>query len=74
MKKYPLLSYGISRFCIVTILLVLQFIIGLSMLMAEEKERPFILVTPADRNLILEKIETKEWAKSTFLNLQKKNR
>jgi len=51
-----------------SILLFFSFIITLTVY-SQEKERPFILVKTSERNQVLEKIKTQDWAKDIYSKL-----
>lgn len=51
---------------LITAFLLFFLLAGHSPLFAQQKVRPFILVTPAERAKVLEKIETQDWAKSIY--------
>ncbi|MFP4845019.1 heparinase II/III family protein [Winogradskyella sp. PE311] len=52
-------------------LIILMLLVTFKM-SSQDKERPFILVTSEERNQILKKIETQDWAKDIFTELKGK--
>ncbi len=55
--------------CFKKIISLFVLLIGVSGI-SQSKERPFILVTSEERNQILEKIDTQNWAKEIYLDLK----
>ncbi|MBC2844706.1 heparinase II/III domain-containing protein [Winogradskyella flava] len=62
--KFKYLTLNI-RFIVILILITFK-------MSSQTKERPFILVTAEERNQVLEKIETQDWAKDIFKELKGK--
>jgi len=58
------------KFINIKLLIFLFLFIYKGKLFGQEKERPFILVKNSERAKILNKIETKKWAKEIYVNLK----
>ena len=58
------------KFINIKLLIFLFLFIYKGKLFGQEKERPFILVKNSERAEILNKIETKKWAKEIYVNLK----